>query len=50
MEQLEKEAAKNSNILEAYIEEGYKTLSESVNAYNFEDSLYTKNSGKNFWQ
>ena len=36
MEQLEKEAAKNSNILEAYIEEGYKTLSESVNAYNFE--------------
>lgn len=36
MEQLEKEAAKNSNILEGYIEEGYKTLSESVNAYNFE--------------
>ncbi|NRT80948.1 Z1 domain-containing protein [Clostridium beijerinckii] len=36
MEQLEKEAAKNSTILEKYIEEGYKTLSESVNAYNFE--------------
>ena len=36
MEQLEKEAAKNSTVLEKYIEEGYKTLSESVNAYNFE--------------
>lgn len=36
MEQLEKEAAKKSNVLEKYIEEGYNTLSESVNAYNFE--------------
>ncbi len=36
MEQLEKEALKNSNVLEEYIETGYKTLSESVNAYNFE--------------
>ncbi|NRY63824.1 Z1 domain-containing protein [Clostridium beijerinckii] len=36
MEQLEKEAAKNSNTLEEYIEEGYKTLGESVNAYDFE--------------
>jgi len=36
MEHLEKEALKNSNVLEEYIEEGYKTLSESVNAYDFE--------------
>lgn len=36
MEQLEKEALKNSNVLEEYIETGYKTLSESVNSYNFE--------------
>ena len=36
MEQLEQEAAKNSNVLEKYIEEGYNTLSESVNAYNSE--------------
>lgn len=34
--QLEEEAAKNSFILEKYIEEGYKTLSESINAYGFE--------------
>lgn len=36
MEQLEKEAAKKSNVLDGYIEEGYNTLSESVNAYGFE--------------
>ncbi|AWK52496.1 hypothetical protein DIC82_16475 [Clostridium beijerinckii] len=36
MEQLEKEAVKNSDVLEEYIQVGYKTLSESVNAYNFE--------------
>lgn len=36
MEQFETEAVKNSNVLEKYIEEGYKTLSESVNAYDFE--------------
>lgn len=36
MEQLEKETEKNSSILEGYIEEGYKTLSKSVDAYNFE--------------
>lgn len=36
MEQLEKEAAQNSSILEEYIEEGYKTLSKAVNAYGFQ--------------
>lgn len=36
IEQLEKEAAKHSSILEKYIEEGYNTLSESVNAHGFE--------------
>lgn len=35
IEQLETECAKNSTVLESYIEQSYRSLSESVQAYNF---------------